>query len=334
MGVSKAFSSCALALLAAGCVESFPGANVQIDFSGATPTPARRGATPVGVQPPADTYFSLYASKETLDDSGVVIRTDQFEVERFEIRPVIDLSSPCFIDLEDSRYPGIHATRFYERLLNEVGIGENGNPAMPPAGIDRNDLIDALTAQVRDTNLPRLQGAVKTVASASLTFDYQNVMTGMECTNLVEGMIPPPNCDSDEANRIRLAECRRQWDTDPLFYEGSDKVFSLPLNGAFYGVVEGMNPINGGLLGGSALFVDESLVDADTFSIRWQYKDLNKDGAPDNTSGGMIGVLFMEGRPEVRTRGVKNARLINEVQPGIAAEMVIFPDLARDDVAF
>ena len=46
------------------------------------------------------------------------------------------------------------------------------------------------------------------------------------------------------------------------------------------------------------------------------------------------GVLFMEGRPEVRTRGVKNARLINEVQPGIAAEMVIFPDLARDDVAF
>jgi hypothetical protein len=335
MGVSKAFPSCALALLAAGCVESFPGANVQIDFSGATPTPARRGTAPVGVQPPADTYFSLWASKETKDDTGDVIRTDQFEVERFEIRPVIDLSSPCFIDLEDSRFPGIHATRFYERLLDEVGIGEDGNPAMPPPNIDRNDLIDALTAQVRDVNLPRLQGAVKTVSSASLSFDYQNVQvqTGDEC-NPVEGMIPPPNCDDDESNRIRLEECQRQWATDPLFYEGSDKVFSLPLNGAFYGVVEGMNPINGGLLGGSALFVDESLADAASYSIRWQYKDLNNDQQPDDPGAGAHGVVFMEGRPEVRTRGVKNARLINGAQPNIAAEMVIFPDLARDDVAF
>jgi hypothetical protein len=334
MGVSKAFSSCALALLAAGCVEAFPGANVQIDFSSATPTPARRGTAPVGQQPPADTYFSLYASKETLDDSGAVVRTDQFEVERFEIRPVIDLSSPCFIDLEDSRYPGIHVSRFYERLLNEVGIGEDGDPTRPPAGIDRNDLIDALTAQVRDTNLPRLQAAVKTVASASLTFDYQNVVAGTDCSNPAEGMIPPPNCDDDESNRIRLAECRRQWETDPLFYEGSDKVFALPINGAFYGVVEGQNPVNGGLLGGSALFVDESLVDAATFSVRWQYKDLDNNGEPDDPSAGPIGVLFMEGRPEVRTRGTLNARLVNDVQLAVAAEMVVFTDLARDDVAF
>jgi hypothetical protein len=243
---------------------------------------------------------------------------------------VIDLSSPCFIDLEDARFPGIHATRFYERLLREVGIPEDPGPTMPPPGTDRNDLIDALTAQVRDTNLPRLQNAVKTVASASLTFDYVNI--GTECG--VEGMIPPPECDDDESNLIRLEECRRQWDTDPLYYEGSDKVFSLPLNGAFYGVVEGMNPINGGLLGGSALFVDESLADAASYTIRWQFKDLDKDGNPDDASAGELGVRFMEGRPEVRTRGVQNARLINEVQPGIAAEMVIFPDLARDDVAF
>jgi hypothetical protein len=263
MGVSKAFSSCALALLAAGCVEAFPGANVQIDFSSATPTPARRGVAPVGQQPPADTYYSLYASKETYDDSGVVVRTDLFEVERFEIRPVIDLSSPCFIDLEDTRFPGIHATRFYRRLLEEVGYPdpENADAAMPPPGIARNDLIDALTAKVRDTNLSDLERVVKTVASASLTFDYQNIQAGSEC-NPVEGMIPPIGCDDDESNRIRLEECRRQWETDPLFYEGSDKVFSLPLNGAFYGVVEGSNPVNMGLLGGSALFVDESLVDA------------------------------------------------------------------------
>jgi hypothetical protein len=42
----------------------------------------------------------------------------------------------------------------------------------------------------------------------------------------------------------------------------------------------------------------------------------------------------MEGRPEVRTRGTLNVRLVNDVQLAIAAEMVVFTDLSRDDVAF
>src|SRR5215208_7903305 len=129
MGVSRAIATSALAFLFAGCVDAFPGANVQIDFGGGTPLPARPGTASTPPQPAANTYFSLYASKATIED-GVITRNDQFEVQRFELRPVIDRASPCLIDLDDARFPGVHATQFYPKLLEAVGLSaSDADPA-------------------------------------------------------------------------------------------------------------------------------------------------------------------------------------------------------------
>jgi hypothetical protein len=337
MGVSGAFSfmtpAIALALSAgvAGCVEAFPGANVQIDFGGGVPTAALPGVPPLGLQPPTGTYYALYATREERDENGTVVRNDQFHVEDFEIVRLINRASPCFIDLEGSRYPGIHATQYLARLQEDTGIAD---PLNPPADADPGDRIDVVTARQRMLFQPQLEGAVKAVASVSQTFQYGPVAA--DC-NGDGSLIPPPECTSDAQNRLRLAACQRQWSTDPGFYEGSDKVFSLPLNGIFYGVVTGMNPINGGTIRSSSIFVDEALDDVQGFTIRWQYKDGNSDGIPDVPAGETLeplGRMMMTGRVRSITRGVINANLANPVDPTISARMAVFPDLASDDIEF
>jgi hypothetical protein len=335
MGVSGAFSfmtpAIALVLSAgvAGCVESFPGSNVQIDFSGGVPAAALPGVTPVGLQPPSGTHYSLYATREERDENGEIVRNDQFHVEDFEIVRLINRSSPCFIDLEGSRYPGIHATRYLERLQADTGIAD---PLNPPADADPGDRIDVVTARQRMIFQPQFEGSVKAVVSVSQTFQYGPVAA--DCGG-GDG-IPPAECIDDASNRLRLAACQREWRRDPGFYEGSDKVFSLPLNGTFYGVVTGPNPINGGTIRSSSIFVDEALGDVQGFTIRWQYKDANGDGTPDVPGGGDpgLGTLMMSGRIQTITRGVLNANLANADDPTISARMAVFHDLASDDVEF
>jgi hypothetical protein len=359
MGVSGAFSfmtpAIALVLSAgvAGCVESFPGSNVQIDFSGGVPAAALPGVTPVGLQPPSGTHYSLYATREERDESGEIVRNDQFHVEDFEIVRLINRSSPCFIDLEGSRYPGIHATRYLERLQADTGIADPLNPPpeccveeMTPLGcvepmdppsprgcVSAGDRIDVVTARQRMIFQPQFEGSVKAVVSVSQTFQYGPVAA--DC-NGDGSLIPPPECTDDAQNRLRLAACQREWRRDTGFYEGSDKVFSLPLNGTFYGVVTGPNPINGGTIRSSSIFVDEALGDVQGFTIRWQYKDANGDGTPDVPGGGDpgLGTLMMSGRIQTITRGVLNANLANAEDPTISARMAVFHDLASDDVEF
>jgi hypothetical protein len=333
MGVSVAFSRVgpALVLALAGCVEAFPGSNVQIDFGGNMPTAALPGVTPSGQQPPASTYYSLYATREQRDENGDVVKDDQFHVEDFEIVRLINRASPCFIDLEGSRYPGIHATRFLERLQLDTGIPD---PLNPPDGVDPGDRIDVVTARQRMLFQPALEGSVKSVVSASQSFQYGPVAA--DC-NGDGSQIPPAECIDDVSNRLRLAACQREWRRDPNFYEGSDKVFSLPLNGIFYGVVAGQNPINGGTIRSSSFFVDEALNDVQGFTVRWQYKDTDDDGAPNVPAGETlqpIGTLILSGRVRSITRGVLNANIVNPVDPSINARMAVFPDLASDDIEF
>jgi hypothetical protein len=336
MGVSGAFSfmtpAIALVLSAgvAGCVESFPGSNVQMDFGGGVPTAALPGVAPVGLQPPSGTYYSLYATREERDAAGDVIADYQFHVEDFEIVRLINRSSPCFIDLEGSRYPGIHATRYLDRLQLDTGIAD---PLNPPADADPGDRIDVVTARQRMLFQPAFEGSVKAVVTASQTFQYGPVAA--DCSG--GAGIPPAECIDDASNRLRLAACQREWSRDPNFYEGSDKVFSLPLNGVFYGVVTGQNPVNGGTIRSSSIFVDEALDDVQGFTIRWQYKDANGDGTPDVPAGETfeeIGTLMMTGRIRTITRGVINAILANPVDPTISARLAVFPDLASDDIEF
>ena len=120
MGSRLAVLSCVLSLGAAACVSPFSGSNVQIDFSSPTQTPAASGATPQPNQPPADTYFSLYAVTLEQDANGIATQADLFEVQRFEIKPLIA-----------HRFPLVEATQAHE-LLGKEGV--TGKIVLVPNG--------------------------------------------------------------------------------------------------------------------------------------------------------------------------------------------------------
>jgi len=343
---------------ASGCVDSFSGSNLQLDFS--QPTLTAGGTDYDGVRAPADTYFTFYAVDHVYrdEDGDGVPDVDavgdpipevsyHFEIQRFEIRSVIDQTSPCFIEDTGARFPGLHATQVATKLrgviCERLGQGEDcfDNPFEPPPGATDGDVTDVLDADVRLEQLDIKQGAIKVVSSYS-TFEYPEVAGGCGAGG---DEIPPPECIGDADNEQRLRVCHQLWDdansADEEFYEGSDKVFTKPLNGQMYGMVEGLNPINNGFLGGATLFVDENLVDADAFTISWQFKDHDGDGEPDYPADFLTdhdesdtGYVFMTGRPEHRVRGVINAHLTNPLSATTFVEVAIFADLGDDGLHF
>ncbi len=334
----------ALVLAAAGCVEAFDGSNVQIDFNSGVQTNTRPGDTPQPDQPPANTHYVLYGAdlvyqrdannRPVLDVAGqpVILRSFLFEVQRFEIRSAIDRSSPCFIDLERTRFPGIHVTQYAAAVRAATGITD---PFLP--GQDPDDVTDVLTADRRASNLPLIESALKAVTSYA---DFRYPAIGTQCANeagVDRMLIPPATCADPESNALRLERCRLAWAANPEFYEGSDKVFTLPLNGRFFGMVEGMNPINNGFVGGSGFFVDPNLVDLEAYVLNWQYDDLDHDGAPDVPIGSPsspTGFPYMQGKPVQVTRGTFTVSLRHATNPRITATMAIFPNLGSDDVHF
>jgi hypothetical protein len=333
-----------LLLFLPACLEPFSGSNVQFDFAPAVQTAADRGATPQPEQPPADTYYAFYAAdyvyrdvepadgRPDLDMNGepLVDRAYIFEVQRFEIKTVIDRASPCFIDVEGAPFPGIHITQHAAKMREVKGVMNPFDPAVP-----RNDAIDVLTADRRVELLSQLEDDLKAVTSFS-TFQYPATAAADNCG--VMDQIPHPTCTSNESNAVRLRICKDLWEqAGPDFYEGSDKVFTLPLNGKFYGMVEGMNPINDGFVGGAGVYVDEDLAGFDAFLVNWQFKDLNGDGAPDVPTGvepSETGYQYLTGRGERITRGLISASLRNLNDVTIRGTLAVFPDLGDDDVTF
>lgn len=336
MGVRLIRSVCALGLLSGACVEPFAGSSVQLDFAPGTQTITSVGRAPQPLQPPADTYFALWATDAVAAADGSTVDY-VFEVQRFEIKPVIDQDSPCFIDLEGTRFPGLHVTQIANKVSEQTGVAD---PFNPPPGASDGDITDVLTARKRLSNLGDLQAVVKIVTSTS-NFHY-----GASATECIEdnaavdqSLFPPPRCTGDQSNALRLKLCKAAWAANPDFYEGSDKVFSLPLNGTYYGTVEGRNPINAGIVGGSAFFADEALAGMERYFITWQYKDLNGDGTadfPDGTPDAdkTYGHTYMAGTARRVARGVISVAMQNAVDPSIGAAMTIFPNLAEDGTHF
>jgi len=328
-----------------GCVDSFTGSNVQFDFSTATPLPG--GTDPDGSTPPENTYFAFYAfdHEYATDEDGTILRdfdgdpiiltTAAFDVQRFELRPAIDRDSPCFIELEDATYPGLHVTQIVTKVKDETGIND---PTDPGNGASEGDISDVLNAQRRFDLLQRYEEGLKAMVSFS-TFRYPAAAAGCGVSG---DEIPAPTCIEEADNAQRLRACRALWADNPDYYEGSDKVFTLPLNGTLFGMVEGTNPSNGlSPVGGATMFVDEDLVSADAFSINWQYKDLDGDGQPDYPTDFMTthqasetGYTWLSGLPEERARGVTNVHLENPLDTTIFADVAIFADLKHDDVQF
>ncbi len=354
-----------LLAVAGGCVDPFGGSSMNVTFNSGVHVPADVGDTPTGGQPPANTFYTFYAVQALDDDDG--IRSYTFEVQRFQVLPLIDADSPCFMELDDgsSPYPGIHVTQVLARLQNDTGIGD---PLNPPSDAPENDIIDVVSARERMSVLPQLQADVKAVVGFSDNLApgvhplYQ-VATDCDDARANPDTIPPPQCGADPAdddlNAQRLRVCRDYFEADKArcdqqnrdnyagycegFYIGSDKVFTLPINGRWHGSVTGNNPKNNGFLSGAQWFAPVPLdpYSFDALTVRWQYKDLDEDGEPDYPAGtaeedkSEIGFHYMEGTPiyEV-TRGVIDVPMVNRTFSSVSGEVSIFPSLDEDNVNF
>ena len=304
---------CAIGLSAlVGCVDGFRGSNVQMDLSFPIPAQAPRGAMPRVNELPSNSHYRLYAMQER---DG---RESTFEVDRFEIHMIVDPSSPCFIDADvHVPYPGLHVTQYRAKVEAVTGITDIANP---PATATKEDIIDVATAIQRAGNVAALAGdsGIKVVTSASAG-GYPPVDPNCNGTGL-----PPPSCIDDASNARRLAVCRAAWAADPLLFEGTDRVLTVPLNGTTFGVVVGLNPLNLAPVGGAQLFVDEALGGTDEYAIYYQ-----TDGV-ENT----LGTLLLSGRPRSPTRGVRHVHMTSASSPNITADLAVFENLDEDDTHF
>jgi hypothetical protein len=298
----------ALGLIAlAGCIDEYQGSNVQIDFGPAMPVQASAYAPAPGPgELPSNIHFTLYAFSDGVAADGTPVGR-LFELQRFEIHRIVDLRSPCFIDVGDNvPFPGLHVSQFADMVEAKAG----------------SDDIDIGTAMQRQRNVDALASdmGLKAVTSASTT-GY----TGIAPDCVDTSRIPPPACVDADSNRRRLAMCEESWDADGTYFEGTDRVLTAPLNGTTHGMVTGLNPVNLAPVGGSQFFVDEALDDFDGFGVYYQ-----DDGAPDDE----LGTQLLFGKPTAPTRGVIHVHMTSLVSPGLAADIAIFSAIDEDDVHF
>jgi len=270
---------------------------------------------------------------------------------------VIDLRSPCFIESDDSRVPGAHVAFAHQALIaslrKKYGVDEF-DPYAPPDGTSQNDVIDVLTAKVRHDNLSKLAANIKVVTAHSPAAPPpQADVPGddgkpQNCPdNGDPDLIPPPECIDEESNEKRARVCKQFWADNPNYYQGSDKVLSLPLNGEFYGPVTTQDPRNNQFIGGGGFYVDTDLRGVEGMMLNWQY-----DCAPDDyrndprgcepqypddiaqESRSPIGSHYMAGEAESRVRGVINVPMQNRTFGNISGELAIFSELEADHVQF
>ena len=279
------------------------------------PVLASVGATPGVGELPANTHFTLYAYQTSPD----MTTGSLFEVAQFEVHRVVDLTSPCFIDVGDEvPHPGLHVSQYATVIGQDTGIPDLANP---PPGATEAQKQAAATAVQREANIQLLVGptGIRAVTSAS-TGNYGAVATN--CTDTTG--IPPPECTDEASNARRLTACQAAWAADPNYYEGTDRVLTSPLNGVSHGMVDGENPINLSPVGGAGLFVDSNLVGFDGYAIYTQPDDQTTPG----------GDLLLFGTPTTPTRGVTHVDLASPGTGLLTAEMAIFSNLGQDDVQF
>ncbi len=301
----------AAVLVLAGCVDGFRGANVQIDLSPGTPVQASAGQVPGMRELPADSHLRIQAVQNVGDSDSVI------EIQRFELHKIVDVASPCFIDVGDNvPFPGIHVSEFEHAVQDATGIIDLANP---PANASEQDRIDAATAAQRMANIARLGGAmgIHVVTSASPA-SYPAV--DADCTS---GGLPPPTCRDADSNARRFSICRATWAGDPALFEGTDRVLTAPLAGTTFGFVDGLNPIVPTPIGGAQFFVPFALLDVDEFAITIHG---DADTGP--------GLLMLTGVPAPGPRGVRHVHFESPAFPGLTAEMTVFADLGDDEVHF
>ncbi|HEY0252800.1 MAG TPA: hypothetical protein VGC41_14795 [Kofleriaceae bacterium] len=288
--------------LFAGCVDDLQGSNVQFDFSSTTPVTSE------------GTHLTLYAFQSDPMAGRL------FELQRFEIHKIANLTSPCFIDVPPNvPHPGLHVSQYAQVIGEDVGIPDISNP---PPNATEDEKITAATAVQRQMNVAALasDAGIKAVTSAS-TSVYPAV--GADCSDA--NGIPPPQCTDEVSNKRRLDACQAAWKTDADFYEGTDRVLTQPLNGVAHGNVDGVNPVNQSPVGGAQFFIDEVVSGFTGFALYSQM-----DGAASSEPGDLV----LYGIPSMPTRGVLHVHLANDATPAMFADLAIFSDLGDNDIAF
>lgn len=276
-------------------------------------------AGPADGELPTNIHFTLYAFQDAADAQGNPVG-HLFELQRFEIHRVVDLRSPCFIDV-GPRVPfeGLHVSRYAAKMAEVKGIADVANP--PPTASEQ-DLIDVSTARQRFMNVVALGSDQGPKVLSSVSGGAYPAIAA-DCTDTAG--IPPPPCDDDASNRRRLAACQAAWDVDPRYFEGTDRILTAPLSGSVHGMVTGINPINLAPIGGAQFFVDENLEGFDGYAIYYR-----TDFAPEDD----LGELLLFGRPESTTRGVIRVPMRSQISPAVTADLAIFANLDEDEVHF
>ena len=308
-----------LLLFATGgaCNNAFDGANVQFDFSGAMPVQTDVGqAQPASGETAAGSHFTLYAIQRGSAEDRM------FAVTTFEVHHVVDLTSPCFIDVgEHVAHPGLHVSQYATVTGADVGVPDVTNP--PPTASETDKII-AATAVQRELDVQLLAGAtgLRAVTSAS-TAGYPPVAASCAAAVADPAQLPPPTCTDEASNAQRLALCQAAWAADPGLWEGTDRILTSPLAGTTHGFVDGTNPITSSPVGGAQIFVDTVLDDADAFAVY-----LETDGDP------TTGTRLLYGTPELLTRGVRHVHMSDPSTPALTADVAIFANLDDDNTHF
>ncbi len=296
-----------IALLAAGaaCIENYNGSKIELFLHGGVHVP---GDDPPGFgRPPSDTHYELYVVK---DDAA-------FKVAEFDIGPAIRRGDPCFIEMEDALFPGLHSTMIVEKLKEAATADGTVTP------IEAGDIA---VAKIRVANMGALENALKVLSVHE---------PGLTARIVAEktAAIPAPALIDDASNAQRLAACNAFFAEHPGYYVGTDKILTIPINGTYIGLVEAQDPRNNGLLGGGQIDVPASFPDFDAMRINWNFNDPD-DPRRAALSPSTIGWHYMSGKAVRRVRQVINVTLVNQDFGQITGEVSVYTQLADDDVHF
>ena len=286
------------------CVEPFSGSKMELLFRSTILLPGDDGRYG---RPPSDTHFELYGVK---DDSAFLLRS-------FDIKPVLLRADRCFIEEGDARFPGLHSTQI-EIKVREAALAD-GQVTDLEAG-------DIALAQRRVSLQPALESQVRVVVA------HDDALTAA-VVGTFQATVPDPLATDDASNAQRLERCLAFFAEHPAYYVGTDKRLAIPINGIFFGVVEGRDPRNNGNLGGAAFDVDFNLEGIDALRINWQFND-PADPRIATYGASPLGYHYMAGRPTQRLREVINVPMRHNDVAQIAGEIAIFVNVGDDEVNF
>ena len=259
-----------------------------------------------------------------------------FAVQDFEIHRVVDLSSPCFIDVGERRAASGPARQPVRAVIDaDIGIPDYQNP--PASATEAQKRSIAATAHQRMANITALAGDGGLKARDERVDRASIPTVDADCTDTSK--IPPPTCTDDASNKRRLEMCQQFWHDEPglLRGHGSRAHGAARRHDVRHG--RRQSPINLAPVGGAQFFVDEALAGFDAYAMYWQFDDANGDGKPDYPRACPAmqthpGTLLLYGTPTTPTRGVMHVHMTRRRQSSITAELAIFANLDQDTTHF